>query len=104
MSANVKIYHGNQIGGCVTVITYTPEISPVPARPEPEKQDPSKCMQESRVIRLMIDYGQCRDPIWHQAVYGSRNTQAHDQYPDLLEKIQESQDKSLGGKGAVHPV
>ena len=58
MSANVKIYHGNQIGGCVTVITYTPEISPVPARPEPEKQDPSKCMQESRVIRLMIDYGQ----------------------------------------------
>ena len=39
MSANVKIYHGNQIGGCVTVITYTPEISPVPARPEPEKQD-----------------------------------------------------------------
>lgn len=58
MSANVRIYQGSQIGGCVTVITYTPEISPVPACPKPEKQDPSKCMQESRVVRLMIDYGQ----------------------------------------------
>ena len=50
MSTNVKIYQGSQIGGCVTVITYTPEISDNPALREPETQAP-------RAIRLMIDYG-----------------------------------------------
>lgn len=88
MSANVKIYQGSQIGGCVTVITYTPEISPLPACRESEKHnpdnhapanhdpanhasanhdpanhgpanhDPAKRMQDPRVIRIMIDYGQ----------------------------------------------
>lgn len=58
MSTNVKIYQGSQIGGCVTVITYTPEISDNPALREPETQAPPKCMQAPRAIRLMIDYGQ----------------------------------------------
>lgn len=57
MSVNVKIYQGNQIGGCVTVITYTPEIS-VPVCHEPEKHDSSKSIQKPRPIRLMVDYGQ----------------------------------------------
>lgn len=58
MSTNVKIYQGSQIGGCVTVITYTPEISDNPALRKPETQAPPKCMQAPRAIRLMIDYGQ----------------------------------------------
>lgn len=37
MATNVRIYQGNQIGGCVTVITYS---------------------ENNKTIRLMVDYGQ----------------------------------------------
>lgn len=58
MSANVKIYQGNQIGGCVTVITYTPEIYRDPACREPEEPETAKRAKAARAIRLMIDYGE----------------------------------------------
>lgn len=58
MSANVTIYQGKQIGGCVTVITYTPEISRDPARCEPEEPETAKHTKAARAIRLMIDYGE----------------------------------------------
>lgn len=57
MSTNIKIYQGNQIGGCVTVITYTPEISCEPARCESEESETANRTKNARSIRLMIDYG-----------------------------------------------